>query len=155
MTDIAYQGEVQLLGWSESDKGGRVVKFQCNGDDEEHPFKRFRSKARFAIVLVEIDDHEQPVQQPDVPASSTNMLGGVRLSNTSALLCKDSDFWTWIEAQVWGVPITSEKKCAEVMKELLEIESRSELDSDSEASARFITTVLNPYNEWRKTVLKL
>lgn len=153
MTDIAYQGEVQLLGWSESDKGGRTVKFQCGGDDAEHPFKRFRSKARFAVVFVEIGDDEKPVAQPDLP--TTGHVSGLRLSNESALLCKDADFWTWIESRVWGVPIHSEKKCAEVIKDLLGIESRSELDRDDEAAAQFIAEVLTPYNEWRKTALKV
>lgn len=158
MSNIAYQGEIQLLGWAESDKGGRTVKFQCSGDDEEHPFKRFKSKARFAVVLVEIGDDEQPVPQPDIrhgPLEVTPIGGGLRLSNECALLCKDRDFWTWIEAMVWGVPIPSEQKCAEVIKDLLSIESRSELDRDESAAAAFISQILTPYTNWRKSALKV
>lgn len=153
MTDIAFKGELQLLGWAESDKGGRTVKFQCGGDDEEHPFKRFGRKARFACVLVEIGEDEQPVAQPDVVQTST--VSGLRLSNECALLCKDKDFWVWIEGRVWGVPIFSADKCAEVIRDLLEIESRSELDSDQAVAARFISEVLTPFNEWRKSALKV
>lgn len=145
---IAFQGELQILGWAESDKGGRTVKFQCAGDDADHPFKGFKSKARFAVVFVEIGDDEQPVKQPEQASPAT----GIRLSNTCALLCKDRDFWAWIEDATWGVPVHSEQKCAEVIKDLLDIESRSDLDSDERAAAKFVTDVLTPYNEWRKTL---
>lgn len=152
MSNIAYQGEVQLLGWAESDKGGRTVKFQCSGDDAEHPFKRFRGKTRFAVVLVEIGDDEQPVQQSDLPSSASvaTEIGGLRLSNAAALLCKDRDFWVWIESMVWGIPISSEQKAKEVLCEQLGIDSRAELDSDEDAAAQFIARFLNPFNEWRK-----
>jgi hypothetical protein len=150
---IAFQGELQLLGWAESDKGGRTVKFQVAGEDAEHPFKRFKSKARFAVVLVEIGDDEQPVTQPDAPVSQTS--SGLRLSNECALLCKDKDFWTWIGSMVWGVPIHSEQKCAEVVKDVLEIESRADLDRDEAAAARFITELLNPFRAWKAKALQV
>lgn len=146
MESIAFKGELQLLGWSESDKGGRVVKFQCGGDEADHPFKHFPSKARFMCVLVQIGDDEKPVQQPERERLDL-------LSNVCARLCKDGDFWTWIEGQVWGVPVTSEGKAAAVVKELLGIESRSELDDDAALAQRFTDEMLTPYRQWQAVAL--
>lgn len=148
-TNIAYQGEIQLLGWSESDRGGRVVKFQCSGDDDEHPFKCFPSKARFMVVFVQVGDDEQPVQQERV----VDALAGQLCSNVCAQVCKDKDFWTWIEGQVWGVPITSEKKATEVVKELLGIESRRELDAYGDLQHRFKVEILGPFRDWQRFAL--
>lgn len=149
---IAFKGELQLLGWTESDKGGRSVKFQCSGDEAEHPFKVFRSKARFMAVLVEIGDDEQPVEPQERIADPAT---GLLASNLCALTCKDRDFWTWIEAQVWGIPITSEQKAAEIVKELLGIESRTELDTNPGLAQKFFKQMLHPFNEWKQSALRV
>lgn len=96
---IAYQGEMFLLGWSESHNNGRKVTFQLPEDTDEHPFKRFtvkngkRAGQRFAVVLVQIGDDEEPViQQPapeaEKPAPVTKPYGSY-----AAVLHKEGFFY--------------------------------------------------------------
>ena len=41
---IAFQGEAQLMGWSETNTRGRTATFQFNQEGDTHPFSGARSK---------------------------------------------------------------------------------------------------------------
>jgi hypothetical protein len=93
MTNIAYQGEIMLLGWGESHNNGRKVTFQLDEETPEHQFKQFTVKKgktagqRFAVVLVEIGDDEQVVDQIAVKraenSDKSNDTGGQGVSTPS------------------------------------------------------------------------
>lgn len=44
MTIVAYKGELEFCGASESDNGGRTVRFRLIRDPGEHPFAKFTRK---------------------------------------------------------------------------------------------------------------
>jgi hypothetical protein len=147
---IAYQGEMMLLGWSESNASGRKVTFLLPPDTPEHQFKPFTSKQkgvggqRFMSVLVQIDDHEQPVKQEETRP----------IASLAAMLCKDKDFWTWLNDAKWmGGAIMSEDTARDWLCEALDIESRRELDLDKLKGERFMRDVYSPYMDYRKGVI--
>lgn len=63
-----FQDEVQLAGWSETHTGGPKVTFWLQDAEQLAVFKALTARKgntaghRFACVLVEIGDDEQPVQ---------------------------------------------------------------------------------------------
>jgi len=63
-----FQNEVQLAGWSESHNSGAKVTFWLPTSEDLEPFRGLTSRKgntaghRFAMVLVEIGDDDQPVQ---------------------------------------------------------------------------------------------
>lgn len=147
---IAYQGELMLLGWSESNTSGRKVTFLLPPDTPEHQFKAFTAKQkgiagqRFMAVLVQIDEREQPVKQEDQRP----------LAAIAAMLCKDQDFWSWVNDAKWqGGTIMSEDTAREWLCQELDIESRRELDLDKHKGAEFMREIHAPFMEYRKGVL--
>ncbi len=143
-TNIAFQGEIMLLNWAESSTRGRTVTFLLSEDGESHPFKDFtirqgkRAGQRFMAVLVQIDDNEQPVQQPTQ-----------RLSQTAAVMCKDPEFWTWASSRTFD-PVNTEDTARQFMLDIVGIQSRGELDRDASAADRFNRLVVMPFSAHRQ-----
>ena len=73
MSDIKplFSGEMQLAGWSQTHNGGCKVSFWLPGDEEMEPFKGLTARKgnhaghRFAVVMVEIDDNEMPIDHTE------------------------------------------------------------------------------------------
>lgn len=146
MSDIAaFKGELMLLGWAESSNRGRTVTFLLDETEEEHPFKHFtiksgkRSGQRFAAMLVQIGDDEQPIHKEQRP------------SQVAAVICKDPQFWQWASERSFA-DIKSEDSAANWVKSELDIASRSELDTNPGIMLRFNANILHPYNEYRHSV---
>lgn len=72
--------------------------------------------------------------KPEKPRSS-------RLSQQAALCCQDELFWRFLEHRL-GVPlgvvdITGENGAATILRNMADVESRAEFDTDSEAAQRW------------------
>ena len=143
MTDKTtfWHGEVQLLGWSETNTRGRTVTLQLNEDEDQHPFKHSNTKAgktsgkRFAVVFVEIGDDEMPVEKTP--------------SQLAWLYCKDKEFWEWANEYSFD-QINSDDAARAYILEACDITSRSELDTNPAARAAWEATIYAPFNAWRK-----
>ena len=96
---------------------------------------------RLAMCLVEIDDDEQP----KIPVQEKPKGGA--LSVWLALRCKEQGFWDFVEAKGYA-PVNSEQDCNEAVKLFLGIDSKSEIDNDKEAEARFHSMIRLPYSRW-------
>lgn len=68
----AFQGELMLAGWNESHNGGVKITFWLPDSSELEAFKSMTVKKgntagqRLAVVMVEIDDNETPLNQQPV-----------------------------------------------------------------------------------------
>jgi hypothetical protein len=128
MTAIAWQGEAMLLQWAESSTRGRTITLLLPEEDETHPFRDYsfksgkRSGQRFMCVFVALGDDEQPEPEP--------------LSKEAVMLCKNPAFWEWASSSVWTT-IDSEESAKDFLCQQLSITSRSELNTDEQAAARF------------------
>lgn len=147
-----FQGEVQLRRWSESSTQGVQVTFALADSDELGPLK-IKSGKRFACVLVEIGDDEKPVQYPPgavVPADKSMTPTVGPLAYWLVMRCKEPEFWAWLNYEGWpsNVDVTSSEMAGDVVKKILGVESRKDVDSDPEAETRFHVAIRQPYQKW-------
>lgn len=140
--NIAFQGEVMLLNWSESSTRGRTATLLLADDGDAHPFRDFTIKhgkkagQRFMCVLVEIGSDEQPVKQHKT------------LSQQAYLLCRDQLFWEWADQGSFD-HIDSEDAARAYICTLTNITSRSDLDVNAHAAAVFTEQILAPFNSYK------
>lgn len=136
--NIAFQGEVMLINWSESSTRGRTATFLLGEDGDAHPFKDFTIKAgkragqRFMCVMVQIDDSEQPVAQKRAA------------SQRAAAMCKDERFWEWANGRTFEI-VNSEESARAFILMNLNIESRREIDQKPDVLERFERNIVTPF----------
>lgn len=144
MTDPAisnatvYQGEVQLLSWTESDKGRKAVFMLDPHVGEQHPFRTLRPGRRLMVVAVLIGDDEQPepVKAQRSPAGHKHFRD-MKRSAQAALKCQDADFQYWIGVDGGLMPEERVKRADELLKRRLSIVSKTDLDRWPEAGANW------------------
>lgn len=91
MSDVkpAFRGEMMLAGWSESHNGGAKVTFWLSDPSELDAFRAMTCRKgntagqRFAVMMVEIGDDEQPIPDVEGKAKAANEAAGP--------LCKAAD----------------------------------------------------------------
>ncbi len=143
MTDKTtfWQGEVQLLGWSETNTRGRTITLQLGEDEETHPFKYSNTRhgktsgKRFVVVFVEIGDDEKPVEKTP--------------SQMAWLLCYDPDFWLWANDQSFET-VNSDVTARDFILKTCLVQSRGEIDSVGHAKLLWDSLVYDPFCAWRK-----
>lgn len=140
---VAYQNEVMLLQWGESNTRGRTVTFLLPDDGDAHPFREFTTKGgkkagqRFAAVLVQLNDDETPVEKTP--------------SQMAYLMCKDQMFWDWINESSF-VTVCSEDDARSFVCETCKVKSRGEIDRQGHAKALWDAMIYTPYTAYRTAV---
>lgn len=143
---VAFQGEVQLLGWSESHSTGAKIVLQLADADDLEAFKLMTvakgkvAGQRLAIVAVEIGDDEQPVNPPN--SGEIKPKGGP-LAELAGQLCKNPDYLAFRG----GI---STREAILDMYFVCDIDSRSELDHDENAADRFHEEIRLPFLAWKE-----
>jgi hypothetical protein len=133
---IAFQGEVQLLGWSETNTRGRTITLQLDNSTEGHPFATAVSKSgkksgtRYQIVMVEIGDDERPVEKTP--------------SQMAFLLCKDRAFQHFLNERSFAT-VDSEDSARACICEGCGVTSRSQLDTNPAARSAWLQQFYNPW----------
>jgi hypothetical protein len=181
MTDrrILFSGEMQLARWSDSSTQGATVTFWVHPEDLES-FKLLKARAgkqagqRIGCVMVEINDDEAVVEQPEQTAkpnagaaSGTEAAPGAAIHTRryhppsigdNGLLavrwCKDAEFQRWIADQ-WGDsrPASEADAKAHILHMCGLVEkhgqaaSRKHLDTDPEAAAAFHEHIRIPFRD--------
>lgn len=139
---IAFQGEVQLLNWSETHSGGAKVVLQLADAEDLERFKAMTVRKgkmagqRLAVVMVEIGDDEQPITQPE-PKQKPGMLCVM-----ACTFCADSLFWKW-------AGVEGEAEAKHKIIGACHIRSRKDLDTDKMAATRFHTLIREPFMAWK------
>jgi hypothetical protein len=144
---VALHSEVWLKSWGETSARGRTMTFELPpGDgDQPHPMAAYEANSkkaagsRFQLVLVEIDDQDQPVRQEPTAAQK------------AAMLCKDRQFWAWA-AERSICTIESEEDARMWILNGARIKSRSELNSNRAAHDWFVHMVHNPFQEYLSNI---
>ncbi|MFY1885177.1 hypothetical protein ACOTCJ_25770 [Achromobacter xylosoxidans] len=146
---VAFQGEVQLLGWSESHSTGAKIVLQLADADDLEAFKLMTvakgkvAGQRLAIVAVEIGDDEKP--KPVMGKPMTDIPKGEKLSWLAVQFCKNPNFWDFagvsgeLTAREWILRMSG---C---------VNSRSELDSNADAAQLFHVNVRRPFRNWMES----
>ena len=77
---------------------------------------------------------------------------GGHLSQLLAMWCQQEDFWKFLdahhEAKDWFGGVECFVDADDVVKDILKINSKTELDHDKEAEARFHELIRIPYAKW-------
>lgn len=145
-----FQGEMQLAGWQESHTSGAKLTFWLSDSADLDVFrgmtarKGHRAGQRFAVVLVEIGDDEQPVipEIAPAPAPAIERPKGGDLARMAGMWCADPEFRDWSRTD-------SADHAADWIRDVCEVESRAELDNNAHAAQLFHRLVRIPFMAWR------
>jgi hypothetical protein len=150
-----YDDEVMLAGWNDSQSKGHTVKFWISNDIMGHPFEGISRKQELAIALAEMDDDNEPIdQRVRDRVEQAGIKPSQRVSYVAAMLCKSPMFHAWLGHDEWvkqqarEVPADWEDIATRWLYRHLQIDSRSELDSDETKAEKFHNTIRRPYLSW-------
>lgn len=139
-----YDDEVMLAGWNDSQQNGHTVKFWIAADQMGHPFEGIGRKTELALALAELDDDNEaidPNMRDKVERQTTHP--SERLSYAAVMLCKNSDFWEFINGETeqsgdfLTKGVTDEAGAKQWIYQKCGILSRAELDNGGQASVLF------------------
>lgn len=117
--------EVMLLNWSDGPSGSSVT-FVLPPVGTTNPFMWCtRGQSNFMAVLLEKADDETFVDQKKRERVEG---GGQKLSNAAAQIIKNPRYWEYLRDASFA-PVTSAISADKEMKAILNIDSKSELDS--------------------------
>lgn len=153
MSDIkpTFEGELMLAGWSETHNGGAKVTFWLSDAADLDVFRSMTVKKgntagqRFAAVLVEIGEDEQPVEK--IPNSESSR------AYIAVRMCASCDFQSFC---ISSIPPSELETMANLSMEAIAaryvikycgIQSRAELDTNDEAAGKWIILLQN-YRSW-------
>ena len=139
-----YHGEVRVVRSSYTSKTGPTITLALHDIDELSRVQGMDGK-RYMLALVEIGDDEQPVQ-PKAGEVVEKMKGG-HLARQAGIWCDTPHFWGWLES-VHHMPVKNSNKAADVLREMLGIGSRAELDNNESAAERFQTKIRAPFMKY-------
>lgn len=142
--EASYHSEVRFVRSSYSSKTGTTITLALPDSDELAKVQGFDGK-RYMLALVEIGDDEQPVQ-PKAGEVVEKMKGG-HLARQAGIWCDTPHFWGWLES-VHHMPVKNSNKAADVLREMLGIGSRAELDNNESAAERFQTKIRAPFMKY-------
>jgi hypothetical protein len=147
-----YKDEVFLLGWSETHNGGAKVTFLLPDSSALEPFKLMTvakgktAGQRLACVLVEIGDDEQPAVEQ--PAKTEEKKTRVH-SKWLAMRLKEAEFRAFLQIH-YEVQINNEAEADQFVKQLLGIQSKTEIDDVPAVYHRFIATIMEDWKAWNE-----
>ena len=116
-------------------------------------FYRLFANIDMPVALAPLNVGQNVPHGTDHKTSPKSTTSGQLLSLYAALLCQSGNFHRYIVHMAGYTGLTpgepnAEAAAADWMRQVCEIESRRELDSDPEAATRFHERVRKPYNEW-------
>jgi len=136
--EVYFNDDMQLMGYGESDSSGAWLKFQVEPDDLEH-FRGLKGKV-FNVTLVKMLDDGTPAPAPTKKR--------FHMAEWFGQMERDNGFRKFLLDQ--GYSINSPDgllSWAELIRVILGVDSRAELDKDDEARARG-REIMNRYQEW-------
>lgn len=136
--------ELRKIAYRQSAKDGLVITFAVHPNDMPADLAAAPIGTRFAAVLVEIGDDEQPVQKREIN----------RTVQRAGILCADHGFQNFIRTN-WPLdwdkakPFSSDTdRTAEVLRGMCGIASRAELATNVSAAAKF-AEIDNRFEGWK------
>ena len=97
--------------------------------------------ARYQVVMVRLDGHEQPMDRQEEFA-------GDRAVKIAGALCRDSKFWEYLHEDNQIIDPT-EKEATEWLREYLGVRSRADLKTQPEARVR-LDSINMEFTKWQQ-----
>ena len=140
---ITFEGEVQFAAYTDSSRGGPRIALRLHDRAELEKFVGLEGK-RFMCVLVAIADDEQP-EPPraaaPAPAPPAAKLGPLALS--AVQMCANPRFQAWLG-------VDTAEAAGDYLKDVCQVASRRDLDTDEEAGRRFRTEVMARWAQFNR-----
>ena len=156
-----FSEEVLLAGWRDSHNSGATVTFWVGDSSKLDAFRGLTIKKgktagqRLAMVLIEINDNETLANDDDPPVAEPVKHKVGPLCLLAARWCQDKNFQRWmidtyqIASYIGHAGL--EEAVAIGLRDLCDIKSRRELDTDEKAANRFQTLIRLPYMKYCQT----
>jgi hypothetical protein len=101
-----------------------------------------------ALARLNIQASQERAQEETIAKEKKEPLTGLAL--LAVQWCQEPNFWKWINEN-WDIkPVTDEKGAKVVICSWCEIDSRKELNTDTQAAATFQQDIRAPYMQWLK-----
>jgi hypothetical protein len=138
MKTMQFEGVKVAL---KQDKTGYVLTLCMHPDEVPIELLRDYVGARYQVVMVRLNEHEQPIDRQEAFESD-------KYIKMAAMLCKDSQFWEYLHEDTQIIE-SSEKEATDWLRDYLEIESRAELKDNHEARVR-LDSLNKEFNAWKR-----
>lgn len=157
-----FAGEMQLAGWSESHTGGCKVSFWLSSPDELSAFRALTVRKgntaghRFMAALVEIGDDEKPVEP--IPPDSRELEIKTRAHMGDACYrtvrwCNEPQFWAFLNQMMPEFDnVKNTNEAAHMVRFICKVDSRKELDTNSQANEAWHRLIREPYSKYIKSM---
>lgn len=136
MKTLQFEGVKVAL---KQDKTGYVLNLSMHPDDVPEELLRDFVGARYQVVMVRLDGHEEPMDRQ-------REYEGDRYVRIAGILCRDPKFWQYLNDKDGKIE-TTEKDATDFLRLYLGIVSRTELKTNSQARLLF-EKLLQEYNAW-------
>jgi hypothetical protein len=136
MKTLQFEGVKVAL---KQDKTGYVLNLSMHPDDVPEELLRDFVGARYQVVMVRLDGHEEPMDRQ-------REYEGDRAIRIAGLLCRDPKFWQFLHEDNQILEAT-EKEATDWLRDYLNIPSRSELKTNPQARI-MLDTIHKDYNAW-------
>jgi hypothetical protein len=136
MKTLQFEGVKVAL---KQDKTGYVLNLSMHPDDVPEDLLRDFVGARYQVVMVRLDGHEEPMDRQ-------REYEGDRSIRIAGLLCRDPKFWEYLyeDNQILE---SKEKEATDWLRDYLNIPSRSELKTNPQARI-LLDKIHKEYNAW-------
>jgi hypothetical protein len=136
MKTLQFEGVKVAL---KQDKTGYVLNLSMHPDDVPEELLRDFVGARYQVVMVRLDGHEEPMDRQ-------REYEGDRSIRIAGLLCRDPKFWQYLHEDNQILEAT-EKEATDWLRDYLNIPSRSELKTNPQARI-MLDKIHKDYNAW-------
>ena len=123
------------------DKTGYVLTLCMHPDEIPTSLLRDFVGARYQVVMVRLDDHQNPMEPRDDS-------GGERAVKIAGILCREKRFWEYLhnDSQIFT---PTEKEATNWLREALNIKSRAELKTN-QAARDLLDKINKEYKSWNE-----
>jgi hypothetical protein len=138
METIQFEGVKVAL---KQDKTGYVLTLSMHPDDIPETLLRDFVGARYQVVMVRLDTHEDPIDRQEEFAAD-------RAVRISGMVCRDPSFWEYLFSK--GEISTKDYESAtQWLRFYLELESRSQLKTNAMAQSK-LDALYRDYTAWKR-----
>lgn len=123
------------------DKTGYVLTLCLHPDEIPEELLRDYVGARYQVVMVRLDDNEQPLDRQDAFA-------GNRAMKIAGALCRDDQFWVYLHDDNQIIE-PNEKEATEWLRDYLGVASRADLKTNHEARIR-LESINMEFTKWKQ-----
>ena len=149
MTDIIEGASVSVKTMAD---GTLRITVDIEPRNAQAAFALFGAPGR-AMALAALKDGSGAIASPEMGIPITDKPKGGEWAKLAGMWCADPDFWNWANSVTHGGVfrhINTAKSAGEFVRELVEIDTRADLDHDADALARFNDLIRFPFMAWMK-----